>query len=209
MRAQPEWEAFDAARKRDCRLVALDGETVAGWAALSTFSSRPVYGGVAEASVYVAAETRGNGLGSRLLAELIAESERCGYWTLLAKIFPENAASLALVRRYGFRQVGVLEMADTGFHVPQESMARFAQLYAPMEDNREKLRVAAATSPPGSSLLERSSPAAAGLSRPRGITCASVRCCSMEASCHGRKPMDRSCAPSMFDSLGVRVPLTT
>jgi phosphinothricin acetyltransferase len=107
--APPEWGAFDATRKRDCRLIAFDGEAVAGWAALTPFSSRPVYRGVAEASVYVASEMRGRGLGSRLLAALIEESERCGYWTLLAKIFPENAASLALVRRYGFRQVGVLE----------------------------------------------------------------------------------------------------
>ena len=107
--ATPEWQAFDAGRNRDCRLVALESERVAGWAGLSPFSSRPVYQGVAEASVYVAAEARGRGVGSRLLEALIAESEKCGYWTLLGKIFPENTASLALVRRYGFREVGVLE----------------------------------------------------------------------------------------------------
>jgi L-amino acid N-acyltransferase YncA len=105
----PEWEAFDAGRNRDCRLVALDDNKVVGWAALSPFSSRPVYRGVAEASVYVAVEARGRGLGKRLLEALIEESERQGYWTLLAKIFPENRASLALVRAYGFRQVGSLE----------------------------------------------------------------------------------------------------
>ncbi|MEZ5391469.1 MAG: N-acetyltransferase family protein [Bryobacterales bacterium] len=105
----PEWEAFDAGKTQDCRLAALDGECLAGWAALSPFSSRPVYRGVAEASVYVAADARGRGLGSRLLAALIEESERCGFWTLLAKIFPENTASMALVSRFGFREVGRLE----------------------------------------------------------------------------------------------------
>jgi phosphinothricin acetyltransferase len=107
--AAPEWEAFDAGRSRDCRLAAFDGGRVLGWAALSPFSSRPVYRGVAEASVYVAAEARGQGLGKRLLEALITESEAVGYWTLLAKIFPENETSLALVRRYGFRQVGTLD----------------------------------------------------------------------------------------------------
>lgn len=105
----PDWDAFDAGRTRDCRLAALDGGEVVGWAALSPFSSRPVYRGVAEASVYVAQQTRGQGVGKRLLEALIAESEQRGYWTLLAKIFPENQASLALVARYGFRKVGVLE----------------------------------------------------------------------------------------------------
>ena len=105
----PEWEAFDAGRARDCRLIAAQDDRVAAWAALSPFSSRPVYRGVAEASVYVGREARGKGVGSQLLAALIEESERAGYWTLLAKIFPENAASMALVHRYGFRQVGVLE----------------------------------------------------------------------------------------------------
>ena len=104
----PDWDRFDSARTPDCRLVAMESERVLGWAALSPFSSRPVYRGVAEASVYVASNARGRGIGSHLLAALIRESEQNGYWTLLAKIFPENPASLALVKRYGFREVGVL-----------------------------------------------------------------------------------------------------
>ena len=104
----PDWDHFDSAHTEDCRLVAVEAKRVLGWAALTPFSSRPVYRGVAEASVYVASTVRGRGIGSHLLASLIRESEQNGYWTLLAKIFPENPASLALVKRYGFREVGIL-----------------------------------------------------------------------------------------------------
>ena len=104
----PDWERFDATRNRDCRLVGIARSRVVAWAVLVPFSSRPVYRGVAEASVYVAAEARGTGAGSRMLEALLRESEENGYWTLLAKIFPENTGSLALVRKFGFREVGVL-----------------------------------------------------------------------------------------------------
>jgi phosphinothricin acetyltransferase len=104
----PEWECFDAGKTRDCRLVALEEGRVIAWAALTPVSSRPVYRGVAEATLYVAASARGQGVGSTLLEGLIGSSEACGYWTLLVKIFPENTASLALFRKFGFREVGVL-----------------------------------------------------------------------------------------------------
>jgi phosphinothricin acetyltransferase len=79
---------------------------ILGWAALSRVSSRQVYDGVTEVSVYVAEGCRGKGIGQALLRALIAESERCGIWTLQAGIFPENVASIALHKRNGFREVG-------------------------------------------------------------------------------------------------------
>jgi phosphinothricin acetyltransferase len=104
--AAPAWEAWDAGHLEECRLVAVGGGAVIGWAALSRISSRPVYAGVAEVSVYVAAAARGRGAGRLLLAELVGESERNGIWTLQAGIFPENQASLVLHERAGFRLVG-------------------------------------------------------------------------------------------------------
>jgi L-amino acid N-acyltransferase YncA len=80
---------------------------VLGWAALSPVSSRQVYHGVAEVSVYVAGSARGRGVGGALLEALIEQSEACGIWTLQAGIFPENVASLALHTRCGFREVGI------------------------------------------------------------------------------------------------------
>lgn len=103
----PEWEEWDASHRADCRLVALNGaDSVLGWAALSPVSDRCVYGGVAEVSVYVAEAARGNGIGRKLLVRLVTESEAAGVWTLQAGVFPENAASIALHKRCGFREIG-------------------------------------------------------------------------------------------------------
>jgi phosphinothricin acetyltransferase len=102
----PGWELFDSSHLPCCRLVALEGERVAGWAALSPVSRRKVYGGVAEVSVYVGASFRGKGLGRVLLSALVAESEAAGLWTLQAGVFPENVASVELHVKCGFREVG-------------------------------------------------------------------------------------------------------
>jgi phosphinothricin acetyltransferase len=82
---------------------------VLGWAALSGVSSRCVYSGVAEVSVYVAERARGRGVERKLLASLIADSEAEGIWTLQAGIFPENVARIALHEHAGFRLVGMRE----------------------------------------------------------------------------------------------------
>lgn len=104
----PAWSAWDAAHS-DLRVVAeLDGR-IAGWAALSAYSDRCCYRGVAEDSVYVAAWAQGRGVGRALLEALIARSEEDGIWTLQAGIFPENKASIRLHLGCGFRLVGVRE----------------------------------------------------------------------------------------------------
>ena len=105
----PEWEEWNRSHWRDCRLVAREGDQVVGWAALSPVSSRCIYSGVAEVSVYVAARARGRGVGKVLLQALVEESERAGVWTLQGGIFPENVASLALHKACGFREVGYRE----------------------------------------------------------------------------------------------------
>jgi phosphinothricin acetyltransferase len=103
----PDWEKWDGGHRQDCRLIARKVEEVLGWAALSPVSGRRVYAGVAEVSVYVAAAARGTGVGKALLEALIQESELHRIWTLQAGIFPENAASIALHKSRGFREVGV------------------------------------------------------------------------------------------------------
>ena len=108
-KSAPDWERWDAGHLQSCRLLARAAGEVLGWAALSPVSSRCVYAGVAEVSVYVSERARGQGIGLLLLSELVADSERHGIWTLQAGIFPENQASIALHQRAGFRMVGVRE----------------------------------------------------------------------------------------------------
>ncbi|MBO0360434.1 N-acetyltransferase [Hymenobacter sp. BT186] len=103
----PAWETWDKAHLNHSRLVAVDeAGTVLGWAALSPVSSRCVYGGVAEISIYIAAEVRGQGVGRQLLQALIADSEVHGIWTLQAGTFEENTASIGLHTQAGFRVIG-------------------------------------------------------------------------------------------------------
>ncbi len=108
--AAPEWEWWSRMRSDYPAVVARtpDGE-VMGWAALTPVSPRPVYRGVGAVSIYVAPESTRRGLGRALLEALIEASERAGFWTLEAGIFPENAASVALHERCGFRFVGIRE----------------------------------------------------------------------------------------------------
>jgi phosphinothricin acetyltransferase len=75
--------------------------------ALSPYSRRNVYRGVAWESVYVTATARGRGIGLALLEAVAAESERAGVWTLIAGVMAENGASLAVHQRAGFRRIGV------------------------------------------------------------------------------------------------------
>ena len=102
----PEWEHWDETHLADCRFVAWQGDRLLGWAAVSPVSSRCVYGGVGEVSVYVGERARGQGVGRRLLSVLVDASERAGLWTLQAGIFPENVASVTLHEKCGFRVVG-------------------------------------------------------------------------------------------------------
>jgi phosphinothricin acetyltransferase len=108
----PTWEHWNASHLRDSRIVARSGDgvksgnVVKGWAALSPVSSRCVYAGVAEVSVYIGARDRGEGVGKALLEALIEASEAAGIWTLQAGVFPENVGSVRLHERCGFREVG-------------------------------------------------------------------------------------------------------
>ena len=102
----PSWQDWDDSHCHCGRLVARERDQIVGWAALSPVSRRKVYSGVAEVSVYVTGDSRGQGVGRALLEKLICEAEQNGIWTLQASVFPENAATIGLHRAYGFREVG-------------------------------------------------------------------------------------------------------
>jgi L-amino acid N-acyltransferase YncA len=105
----PSWEDWDEAHLADHRFVAERDGRVCGWITAAPVSSRCCYAGVAELSVYIEEEARGQGIGAALLAAMVESSERAGIWTLQTGVFPENAASLSLLRRFGFRVVGTQE----------------------------------------------------------------------------------------------------
>lgn len=103
----PTWAGWDTSHLPDHWYVAVEQDgAVVGWAALTGTSDRCVYAGVAETSVYVAPTAAGRGVGTALLVAVIDASEQAGTWTLQAGIFPENAASIRLHERVGFRIVG-------------------------------------------------------------------------------------------------------
>ena len=105
----PPWEEWDKNHLKECRIIAQEDHEILGWAALSPVSSRCVYGGVGEVSVYVSEEARGKGVGKALMNQLIQESESAGLWTLQSGIFPENTASIILHEKMGFRKIGFRE----------------------------------------------------------------------------------------------------
>lgn len=92
-----------------CRLVIESEQHILGFCKLSRVSQRPVYSGVGEVSIYIAPEQYGKGIGQQMMQALIRASEQEGFWTLEAKIFPENTASIHLHLKNGFREVGFRE----------------------------------------------------------------------------------------------------
>ncbi|MFS4466630.1 N-acetyltransferase family protein [Maribacter sp. 2210JD10-5] len=106
----PSYESWDSAHMDLCRLVATaHNDDILGWAALSPVSSRCVYGGIGEVSVYVSNKSRGQGVGKLLMQALIKESEAEGLWTIQSGIFPENIGSIKLHENMGFRYIGKRE----------------------------------------------------------------------------------------------------
>lgn len=105
----PTWNKWDNSHLKSCRLTARLDDQIVGWAALSTVSTRCVYGGVAEVSVYVDTNYNNQGIGTELLKELIVESEPAGIWTLQSGIFPQNEASIYIHKKAGFREIGYRE----------------------------------------------------------------------------------------------------
>jgi phosphinothricin acetyltransferase len=105
----PTWDNWNNGHITSCRLVVRSESEVLGWAALSATSSRCVYAGVAEVSIYIGENYNGKGIGTALLKELIKLSEENGFWTLQSGIISKNTQSIALHKNCGFREIGIRE----------------------------------------------------------------------------------------------------
>ena len=98
---------LEAREERHPVLVAERDGVIVGWGSLNAFNPRPAYAHVADFSIYVGREARGGGVGSALLAALIARARELGYHKLVLAAFPHNEAGMRLYRRFGFREVGI------------------------------------------------------------------------------------------------------
>ena len=105
----PTWQEWDSKHLQHSRIVSEENGIISGWAALSPFSTREVYRGVAEVSIYIANSFRGRKIGSELMEKIIISSEQNGIWTLVSSVFPENEATLRLHSKFGFRIIGKRE----------------------------------------------------------------------------------------------------
>lgn len=111
LRSEEEMRNWLAARgERYAVLVAVEEqEAVTGYASLNPYSVRECYAGVADISIYIRRDARGRGIGGELMQALVETAEGHGFHKMLLSAFPENAAGIALYRRYGFREVGRFE----------------------------------------------------------------------------------------------------
>lgn len=102
----PTWDEWNKDHLTICRFVAKHNGEVVGWVALTPISSMCAFSGVVEVSIYISSSAAGMGIGSRLLQQVIESSEQNNIWTIQSMIFPENAASINLHRKFGFKEVG-------------------------------------------------------------------------------------------------------
>lgn len=103
------WEEWDQEHLTYGRIALIEDTHMLGWGSLAPVSSRCAYTGVAEVSVYVSNAAKGKGVGTRILNELITISESNGIWTLYSAIMSDNAVSIHLHKKCGFRVIGTRE----------------------------------------------------------------------------------------------------
>jgi len=90
-------------------VVVEDGDGILAFASTSTYRPRDCYAGIAEFSVYTRRAARGRGAGRMAMQALEEAAAGAGFWKLVSRVFVENAASRALLRAIGFREVGTYE----------------------------------------------------------------------------------------------------
>ncbi|WP_300526881.1 GNAT family N-acetyltransferase [Maricaulis sp.] len=120
----PDWPHFDGGKLATPRLVSEDADGVTGWAVLSPTSSRCVYGGVAEVTIYIAGRAKGQGIGKALLGALVEASEAEGIWMLVAGIMRENEVSIALHEKCGFELLGYRKRLGKMLYGPMQGQWR-------------------------------------------------------------------------------------
>jgi phosphinothricin acetyltransferase len=96
-------------------LVAVDGTEVLGWGSLSRFHPRAAFEHSVEDSIYLRNDQLGRGIGSALLAELIARGRALGHRCIIGAIDSEQSASMALHAKFGFGKAAHLREVGRKF----------------------------------------------------------------------------------------------
>lgn len=105
----PSADEWDASHLPYCRLVCTDGGHILGFLALTPTSARKAYSGSVEVSIYVDENSRGRGVGTRLMNSLFERAEQNGIWSVLSVILENNTASMEFHKKLGFRVIGYRE----------------------------------------------------------------------------------------------------
>lgn len=105
----PSFDDWDREHISSCRFVYVEKGKIVGWIAISPISSRCAYQGCVEMSVYTDDDYQGRGIGTALVKKLVCEAKQQGYWSILSTVISVNAASIALHKKCGFREVGYRE----------------------------------------------------------------------------------------------------
>lgn len=105
----PEWEVFDRKFLMHSRFVSEIQHIITGWVVLSAVSPRECYKGVCELTLYVHNDHQNKGIGKMLIEQVIASSEKHGFWSMLAVIHNDNPSSIHLHEKCGFRMIGYRE----------------------------------------------------------------------------------------------------
>jgi len=96
-------------------LVAESDGVISGWASLSKWSDRLAYADTGEISLYVKEEFRSRGIGRKLLEAVVAEGERVGLHTIIARIAGGNRVSIHLHESLGFEHIGIMREVGRKF----------------------------------------------------------------------------------------------
>lgn len=107
METRREWFSHYEATGRHRVLVAVQGETVIGYASASRFRPKPGYLTSVETSIYLAPDATGQGAGGKLYAELFKAIAGEDLHRAYAGIALPNPASVALHQKFGFKRVAL------------------------------------------------------------------------------------------------------
>lgn len=108
-------------------IVAADGTGVLGYGSFGDFRPWPGYRMTVEGTIHIRNGVRGQGIGTRLLEELIARARALGKHVMVAGVDSENTASLHFLTAHGFVPAG--ELREVGFKFGRYLNLNFLQLF--------------------------------------------------------------------------------